>query len=99
MPHAVYENEVKKEGMHIVPGMDHTHSKGQKSCLICVENSKDAVANQMYRYFKNAAKILELNIMVALIKMFEPAPNKTKQSPSLKDEQTRNHTRGKHRKT
>jgi len=81
--------------------MDHTHFKGQKSCQMCVQNQQEAVTKSIYRWVKSFNTILELNIKVAMIKMFEPVRNKAKQDTPLEDERktsNRNRSSGKHRK-
>ncbi len=58
--------------------MEHYHFKDQTNCQICVENQKDIIANRFWRIIKNTALIRELNIMVAMIKLFEPIRVKPK---------------------
>ena len=66
--------------------MEHSHSKGQKTCQICVENQKEALANQMFRIMRTAAMMLELRIQLALLTMFTPHKLKPKKSSSKKDD-------------
>lgn len=100
MSYAVWSG-YKNEVITIYPGMDHAHSKGQKECQMCVQNQIAVIAKGIYRWVKNYALIRQLNIQTAMIKMFEPIRNKTKQNTPLEDEHktnNRNHTSGKHRK-
>ena len=90
----------KNETLTIYPGVDHAHLKDQKTCQICIQNYQAQISKQVYRWVRNYAKILELNIQSAMIKMFELVPNKAKQDAPVVDEsnRTKPHISGKHRK-
>jgi len=77
--------------------MQHSHSKDQKTCQICVENEKERLANQMFRIMRSAAMMLELRIQLALLTMFTPAKLKPEPSAKQKDG-TRSDRRTKRRK-
>ena len=101
MSYAVWSG-YKNEVITIYPGMDHAHSKDQKYCQMCVQNKQEAVTKSIYRWVRSYNKILELNIQTAMIKIFEPLRNKTKQTVPPIDEsknRTKLHIGGKHRKS
>lgn len=72
MPYATWENEDNRSGrMIVLPGMDHGHSKGQISCMMCVNNQKDVMSNQIWLESKRAVNLLIARIAVSMQRMFD----------------------------